>query len=55
MEIGNVSLHEIAFVGDRLQPWGNDYSVKAMGIDSREVGSPEDTKKVIREQFFVSF
>lgn len=39
---------EILFVGDKLQEGGNDYPVKAMGIDSIEVDGWEDTAFVIR-------
>jgi phosphomannomutase len=34
---------EILFFGDRLDPGGNDYPIKAMGIDCIEVHSWEDT------------
>jgi len=35
--------HEILFFGDRLDPGGNDYPIKAMGIDCIEVHGWEDT------------
>lgn len=54
MEIAQVSREEIAFIGDRLQPWGNDYPVKAMWIDSREVSWPGETKQLIKKLFLVS-
>jgi HAD superfamily hydrolase (TIGR01484 family) len=38
---------EILFVGDKLQPGGNDYPVKAMGIDCIEVSKWHDTKILI--------
>jgi HAD superfamily hydrolase (TIGR01484 family) len=42
-----VALHlterEILFFGDRLDPGGNDYPIKAMGIDCIEVHGWEDT------------
>jgi hypothetical protein len=38
---------KILFLGDRLQPGGNDYPVKEMGIDSIEVSSWQDTKLII--------
>lgn len=42
MEILGVSKDEILFIGDRLQEGGNDYPVKAFGIDSVEItGWPE--------------
>ena len=43
MEILEVTKEEILFFGDRLAEGGNDYPVMAMGIDSLEVSSWEDT------------
>lgn len=42
-----LSKDEILFVGDKLQEGGNDYPVKAMGIDCIEVKNHEDTELVI--------
>lgn len=42
-----ISHDEILFVGDMLQEGGNDYPVKAMGIDTIEVRSYQDTPFVI--------
>jgi hypothetical protein len=40
---------EIVFFGDRLDPEGNDYPIKAMGIDCIEVHGGSDTiSKVTR-------
>ena len=39
----DVSKDEILFFGDKLQEGGNDYPVKAFGIDSLEVTEWEDT------------
>lgn len=39
----DISRDDILFFGDRLQEGGNDYPVKAMGIDSLEVHHWEDT------------
>ena len=41
----NIGAHEkeVAFVGDQLEPGGNDYCVKAKGYYTVTVGSPEDT------------
>lgn len=39
----DVSKDDILFFGDKLQEGGNDYPVKAMGIDSLEVDRWEDT------------
>lgn len=39
----DISKEDILFFGDRLQEGGNDYPVKAMGIDCLDVGKWEDT------------
>jgi hydroxymethylpyrimidine pyrophosphatase-like HAD family hydrolase len=39
---------DILFIGDKLQPGGNDYPARAMGLDWIEVKSVNDTKWVIR-------
>lgn len=39
----DISKQDILFFGDRLQEGGNDYPVKAMGIDCLDVGKWEDT------------
>lgn len=36
------------FIGDRLEEGGNDYPVKAMGIDTIDVSGWEDTPHVVR-------
>lgn len=38
-----LSADEILFVGDRLQPGGNDYPVRAVGVRCVEVSSWQDT------------
>lgn len=43
MEALEFSKDDILFMGDKLQEGGNDYPVKAMGIDSLEVDRWEDT------------
>lgn len=42
-----ISKDEILFIGDKLQEGGNDYPVKAMGIDSIEVDGWTDTALVL--------
>jgi phosphomannomutase len=42
-----VSKEEILFVGDKLEQGGNDYPVKAMGIDTISVEGWEDTALII--------
>lgn len=43
----SLSKDEILFVGDKLEEGGNDYPVKAMGIDSIAVERWEDTALII--------
>jgi len=43
MSMLEISKDDILFMGDRLQEGGNDYPVKAMGIDSIEVSRWQDT------------
>jgi phosphomannomutase len=47
IEAISISKDEILFVGDKLEEGGNDYPVKAMGIDTIAVDSWEDTAYVI--------
>lgn len=48
MDILEVSKEEILFFGDRLSEGGNDYPVKAMGIDSLEVSHWRHTVLALR-------
>lgn len=50
----DIDKNEILFIGDKLQEGGNDYPVKAMGIDSIEVEGWEDTALVLRGVLGVS-
>jgi len=43
----NIENKDILFVGDKLQPGGNDYAVKAAGIDTIEVKDWQDTADLI--------
>lgn len=43
----DINKDDILFVGDKLQEGGNDYPVKAMGIDTIEVDGWEDTAFVL--------
>ena len=43
MAMLGASKEEILFFGDKLTEGGNDYPVKAMGIDSLEVSRWQDT------------
>lgn len=47
IEALDISKDEVLFIGDKLQEGGNDYPVKAMGIDSIEVDRWEDTALVL--------
>ncbi len=47
MELLDISKDQILFMGDKIQEGGNDYPVKAMGIDSLEVDRWQDTALAI--------
>ena len=47
IEATGVTMDEILFIGDKLEQGGNDYPVKAMGIDSIAVEKWQDTALVI--------
>lgn len=49
MEQMNITKKDILFIGDKLQKDGNDYPVKAMGIDTIAVKNHIDTEQVIEE------
>jgi phosphomannomutase len=48
IEALDISKDDVLFIGDKLQEGGNDYPVKAMGIDSIEVERWEDTALVLQ-------
>ena len=50
----DISREEVLFFGDQLQEGGNDYPVKAMGIDSIQVDSWEDTARCLEAILYVS-
>lgn len=54
MEQLGIDKEEILFVGDKLEEGGNDYPVKAMGIDSLEVPDWQITAKLIETILYVS-
>lgn len=54
IEILGISKDEILFVGDKLQEGGNDYPVKAMGVDCLDVDRWEDTARVLQGILYVS-
>ena len=43
MEMLEIGMDDILFIGDRLQEGGNDYPVKAMGIDSLQISDWQQT------------
>lgn len=43
-EITGIALDDMLFVGDRLDPEGNDYPVKALGVPTHPVGGWTDTR-----------
>lgn len=45
IDVLNISQDDILFFGDKLQEGGNDYPVKAMGIESLEVHEHTDTER----------
>lgn len=47
IEAIDISKDEILFIGDKLEEGGNDYPVKAMGIDTIAVEHQDDTAYVI--------
>jgi HAD superfamily hydrolase (TIGR01484 family) len=54
IEALGISKDDVLFIGDKLQEGGNDYPVKAMGIDSIEVDRWEDTALVLEGVLRVS-
>lgn len=47
MELLNISKEEVFFIGDRIIEGGNDYPVKAMGIDCLQISKWEETALAI--------
>lgn len=43
----HIDISEMVFVGDRLEPGGNDYSVKELGVPCLAVSGWEETPQVI--------
>lgn len=52
-EILKINKEDILFIGDRLQEGGNDYPVKAMGVDSLEISHWQDTARSIQVMLHV--
>ena len=49
MKYTNTKIQDILFFGDKLLEGGNDYPVKAMGVDTVEVSSWEDTARAVED------
>jgi HAD superfamily hydrolase (TIGR01484 family) len=49
-ELTEIPIDDMLFVGDRLDPTGNDFPVKALGVPTHAVTGPDDTAEFI-EQF----
>jgi len=43
----DIHLEDVLFFGDKLEEGGNDYPVKAMGIDSLEVSDHRNTEQIL--------
>lgn len=54
MEQLGIDKEEILFVGDKLEEGGNDYPVRAMGIDSLEVPDSNITAKLIEAVLYIT-
>lgn len=53
MEMLHINKADILFIGDRLQEGGNDYPVKAMGIDSLEISNWQETALAVEAMLHV--
>jgi hypothetical protein len=47
LDLLSISKDEVLYMGDKVQPGGNDYPVKSMGIDVIEVADWPDTAAAI--------
>jgi len=54
MELLDISKADILFIGDRIQPGGNDYPVKEFGIDSLEISQWQETALAVEAIVHVS-
>lgn len=54
LDLLSISKEEVLFLGDKLVEGGNDYPVKAMGVDSMEVSHWQDTALIIQAILYVS-
>jgi phosphomannomutase len=54
MDILEIGKDDILFIGDRVQPGGNDYPVKQFGIDTLEISKWEETAAAVEAIVFVT-
>lgn len=54
LDLLSISKRDVLFIGDRLNEGGNDYPVKAMGIDCMEISHWQETALVIEALVLVS-
>lgn len=54
LDLLSISKEEVLFMGDKLVEGGNDYPVKAMGIDCMEVSHWQDTALIIEAILYVT-
>ncbi len=54
MDMLEIGKEQILFIGDRVQPGGNDYPVKVFGIDTIEISNWEETAQVVEVVNLVS-
>ncbi len=54
MELLEIGKEDILFIGDRLQEGGNDYPVKAFGIDSLEISKWQETAIAVEAMVHVA-
>lgn len=47
LDLLSISREDVFFIGDRLQEGGNDYPVKAMGVDCMEISNWQETALAI--------
>lgn len=47
-EITGVGIGEFLFIGDRLEPGGNDYPVKELGVTTVPTKGPDNTENILR-------
>lgn len=54
MQMLGITKEDILFIGDRIQPGGNDYPVKEFGIDTLQISQWEETALAVEAIIHVS-